>query len=166
MIKPVVRVCAATIIAIFAFGVAAETGAPPKPTAEALAAARKVARHDDFLAFVQMDAASKIGRIEHDLGDLTPAEKSRVEAIGKAKQAEGTARVVDKLAQVYATTFTADQLRSMADFLESPAGMAYAGRFMTTLPALGEGMKGFDFKREVLSQTCAELKKGCPEKSP
>jgi hypothetical protein len=50
----------------------------------------------------------------------------------------------------------------MAAFLETPAGEAYSKRLILVLPALGEGMKGFDFKREVLSQTCAEIKKGCP----
>lgn len=161
MFKPVGIFTALACVSL-ALGASAQSVAPPKPSAEALAAARRVAAHDDFLALIQMDAASKIQDIEHGVGDLTPAEKSKVEAIGKAKTAEGADRVIGVMTLVYANTFTVDQLNGMAAFLESPAGAAYAGRLMTTLPAVGEGMKGFDFKREVLKETCAQIKKGCP----
>jgi hypothetical protein len=144
-----------------ALEVSAQTAAPPL-SAETLALARRVAAHDDFLALVQTAGAAQIAGIEHGLGDLTAAEKAKVDDIGKAKLAEGQSRVIDKLTGVYAATFTPDELRAMAAFLETPAGGVYAGRLIKVLPALGEGMKGFDFKREVLKETCAEIKKGCP----
>jgi hypothetical protein len=142
--------------------VAGATAQTAAPSAATMALARQVAASDDFLALVQMDAGSKIQGVEHDLGDLTPAEKAKVEAIGKAKLAEGSARVVDKMAAIYATVFTPDELKTLAAFLGTPAGKVYAGRLIKVLPALGEGMKGFDFKREVLAETCAQIKKGCP----
>ncbi len=145
----------------FAFGVSAQTAAPP-PSAETLALARRVAAHDDFLALVQTAGAAQIAGIERGLGDLTVAEKAKVDDIGKAKLAQGQSRVIDKLAVVYAAAFTPEELRATAAFLETPAGGAYAGRLIKVLPALGEGMKGFDFKREVLTATCAQIKKGCP----
>jgi hypothetical protein len=144
--------------------VSAQTNAPA-PSAETLALARRVAAHDDFLGLVQTSGASQMAGIEQGLGDLTAAEKAKVEEIGKAKLAEGESRVIDKLAGMYAATFTPDQLRTTAAFLETPAGGAYAGRLIKVLPALGEGMKGFDFKREVLKETCAQIKKGCPAAS-
>lgn len=144
-----------------AFEVSAQTAAPP-PSAETLALARRVAAHDDFLALVQTAGAAQIAGIEHGLGDLTVAEKAKVDEIGKAKLAEGQGRVIDKLAVMYAATFTPDELRATAAFLETSAGSVYAGRLIKVLPALGEGMKGFDFKREVLTATCAQIKKGCP----
>jgi hypothetical protein len=151
---------AAMIWAGLAAGATAQTAATP--SAATMALARQVAASDDFLALVQMDAASKIQGVEHDLGNLTPDEKAKVEAIGKAKLAEGSARVVDKMSVIYAAAFTPDELKVLAAFLGTSAGKAYAGRLIKVLPALGEGMKGFDFKREVLAQTCVEIKKGCP----
>jgi hypothetical protein len=144
-----------------ALEVSAQTAAPP-PSAETLALARQVAAHDDFLALVQTAGTAEIAGIEKGLGDLTATEKAKVDEIGKAKLAEGQSRVIDKLAVVYAATFTPDQLRATAAFLETPAGGVYAGRLIKVLPGLGEGMKGFDFKREVLTATCAQIKKGCP----
>jgi len=167
MIRPVMM--AMVTWAGLAFGAAAQTSAPPpqpavspQPSAETMALARRVAAHDDFLALVQTAGAGQIAGIEHGLGDLTVAEKAKVDEIGKAKLAEGQSRVIDKLAVMYAATLTPEALRATATFLESPAGGAYAGRLIKVLPALGEGMKGFDFKREVLKETCAEIKKGCP----
>lgn len=146
---------------VFALDASAQTVASP-PSAETLALARRVAAHDDFLALVQMTGAAQVAGIEHSLGDLTASEKAKVDEIGKAKLAEGQNRVIDKLAGVYAATFTPQELRATAAFLETPTGTAFAARLIKVLPALGEGMKGFDFKREVLTQTCAEIKKGCP----
>ena len=143
---------------------AAET--PPPPSAATLALARQVAAGDDFLALVQLDAGSKIQSVERELGDLTPAEKAKVEAIGAAKLAEGSARVIDKMAVIYASVFTPDQLKTLAAFLATPAGKVYSGRLIKVLPGLGEGMKGFDFKREVLRDTCAQIQKGCPPPAP
>jgi hypothetical protein len=145
-------------------GLAVEVSAQtaPPPSAATLALARQVAARDDFLALVQVTGQAQTAGIERGLGDLTPAEKTKVEAIAAAKMAEGSARVVDKMSVIYAVTFTADELKSLAAFLKTPAGRAYSGRLIKVLPALGEGMKGFDFKREVLKETCAEIKKGCP----
>ncbi|HEV7158632.1 MAG TPA: DUF2059 domain-containing protein [Caulobacteraceae bacterium] len=131
------------------------------PSAATMALARRAAAGDDFLFLVQMKGGAEIGEIEKGLGTLAPDEKAKVDAIGKAKLAEGSARVIDRLAQAYAARFTPDQLASIAQFVETPAGKAYSARLLAVLPALGESMKGFDFKREVLKQTCAELKKGC-----
>lgn len=169
------RAIAGTLVwASFGLAALAQTSAPPAPPnaapppaappplAETLALARRVAVHDDFLALVQMTGAAQIQGIEHGLGELTPAEKSKVESIGAAKLAEGASRVVDKMALAYAAKLTPNELRAAATFLESPAGEAYSKRLLAVLPALGEGMKGFDFKREVLAETCAQIKKGCP----
>jgi hypothetical protein len=155
--------CALLAVACMALGLeaSAQTATPP-PSAETLALARRVAAHDDFLALVQTAGAAQIAGIEKSLGDLTAAEKAKVDDIGKAKLAEGQNRVIDKLTVVYAAAFTPDQLRATAAFLETPAGGVYAGRLIKVLPGLGEGMKGFDFKREVLTATCAQIKKGCP----
>jgi hypothetical protein len=139
----------------------AASPAAAAPSAATIALARRAAAGDDFLALVLMKGASEVGEIEQGLGTLTPDEKAKVDAIGKAKLAEGSARVVDKLAEAYAARFTPDQLKGIAEFVEAPTGKAYAARLLAVLPALGEGMKGFDFKREVLKETCAQIKKGC-----
>ena len=143
---------------------AAQTG--PPPSAQTMALARKVAAGDDFLALVQLTGQGQIAGIERELGDLTPAEKAKVDAIGVAKLAEASARVSDRMAVIYAATFTPDQLQALAGFLATPAGKAYAGRLIKVLPALGEGMKGFDFKRVVFQETCAQIRKGCPPPAP
>ncbi|MGH7023791.1 MAG: DUF2059 domain-containing protein [Caulobacteraceae bacterium] len=140
--------------------------AAPPPSAETLALARAVAAHDDFLNLIGTMGLKQIAGVEKGLGDLTPAEKAKVDAIGEAKLVEGQNRVIDKLAAVYASRFSEAELRSMAAFLESPAGKAYSGRLLTTLMTIGEGMKGFDFKREVLAETCAQIHKGCAAAAP
>ncbi len=145
----------------FAFGVSAQTAAPP-PSAETLALARRVAAHDDFLALFQMFGKPQIEGVERGLGELTPAEKAKTDAIGAAKLAEVTNRLVDSLAVVYAAKFTADELRDMGAFLQTPAGEAYSKRLIAVLPALGGSLKGVDFKSEMLKETCAQIKKGCP----
>jgi hypothetical protein len=155
---------AAMTLAGAAMGAAAQT--PPPPSAATLALARRVAASDDFLALVQVTGRAQTTGIERGLGDLTPDEKTKVEAIAAAKMAEGSSRVVDKMSVIYAATFTPDELISLAAFLETPAGKAYSERLIKVLPALGEGMKGFDFKAEVLKETCAQINKGCPAKIP
>lgn len=147
------------LAAVLAISLVSQAMAPASAAPGGLA--RDVAAHDDFLALVQIKGGQEIGEIEKGLGTLTPAETARVEAIGKAKLAEGSDRVIDKLAVVYAQRFTPAQLEAMAAFLKTEAGQAYSQRLITVLPALGEGMKGFDFKREVLKETCAQIKKGC-----
>lgn len=156
--------CKSALATLFWVGLAAGASAQTAaaPSAATMALARQVAASDDFLALVQVTGQAQIAGIERGLGDLTPAEKAKVEAISVAKMAEGSARVVDKMSAIYAAAFTPDELRRLAEFLSTPAGKAYAGRLIKILPALGEGMKGFDFKREVLAETCAEIKKGCP----
>jgi hypothetical protein len=118
MFKAAVGIALVTV-ASAAFGAAAQTSAPPPqpiagppPSAEAVAVARRVAAHDDFLALVQMTGTGQIAGIEHGLGDLMPAEKAKVEAIGAAKLAEGSSRVIDRLAVAYAAKFTAAELRA------------------------------------------------------
>jgi hypothetical protein len=156
---------AAALALVLAGGTAmAETASAP--SAATMALARQVAAGDDFLALVQLTAKGEIAGIERKLGDLTPDEKAKVEAIGAATMAKGMAQVVDKMSAMYAATFTPGQLKDLAAFLATPSGKAYAARLIKVLPALGEGMKGFDFKREVLKETCAQIQKGCPPPAP
>jgi hypothetical protein len=159
----------AVALAGLARGASAQTAAPapiakPAPSAESVTLARRVAAHDDFVAMFGSVGQSQLSGIEESLGALTPAEKLKADAIGKAKLAEGMSQVVDRLAVVYANAFSVADLKVMASFLETPAGEAYSGRLMKVLPGLGESMKGFDFKREVLAETCAQIGKGCPPK--
>ncbi|HEY2177639.1 MAG TPA: hypothetical protein VGH15_03590 [Caulobacteraceae bacterium] len=138
--------------------------AAPPPSPATLALARQVAEHDDFLGLIRTVGGAQIAGVEASLGPLTPAEKAKVESIGKAKLDQGLGRVVDKIAAVYAVTMSPADLRATAAFLTSPAGEVYSGRLIKVLPGLGESMKGFDFKREMLADTCAQLTKGCPSK--
>jgi hypothetical protein len=66
---------------------------------------------------------------------------------------------------IYAESMSPRELQATAAFLATSAGQAYSGRLFKILPGLGESMKGFDFKREVLAQTCAQVGKGCPGNS-
>jgi hypothetical protein len=144
-----------------AFGAHAQAGAPAAPSAETLAVARKVAARDDFLAMLRTAATKEAGEIEMGLGDLTPEQKTKVEAIAAAKVAGGMNRIADLLADAYAARFTPEELRGMDAFLESAAGQAYSQRLMALLPAL-TNLKGFDLKKDILTETCAEIGKGCP----
>lgn len=150
-----------TILAGLVLALSSAAAVADPPSAATMALARRAAAGDDFLFLVQMKGGAEVGEIEKSLGTLTPEEKAEVDAIGKAKLAEGSARVIDKLADAYAARFTPDQLGRIAAFVETPAGRAYSARLLAVLPALGESMKGFDFKREVLKETCAQIKKGC-----
>jgi hypothetical protein len=147
---------------------AAPAAAPaaPAPSQEAIALARRAAARDDFLVMIQSVAGAQVEGVEKGLGDLTPAEKIKVDEIGKRKMAEGVDRVVDKLATVYAKEFSLVDLRTIDTFLQTPAGKAYSERLLPTLTVVGEAMKGFDFKREVRAEACAEIKKGCEDAAP
>jgi hypothetical protein len=140
--------------------------AAPAPSPEAMALARKVAARDDFLVAIETISAGQIGDVEHGMGDLSAAEKDKVADIGRQKMAEGMGRVVEKLAAIYAQKFSVEDLRAIDAFLETPAGKAYSGRLAATLMAVGESMKGFDYKREVRAEACAEIKKGCEAEAP
>jgi hypothetical protein len=152
--------------------VAAPDSAPPAsatpatPSPEAMAMARRVAARDDFLVAVESVAGGQVAGVEKGMGDLTPDEKAKVDAIGKQKLAEGLGRVVEKLAVVYVQQFSLAQLRDIDAFLETPTGRAYSERLLPTLTVVGEAMKGFDFKREVRAQACTEIKKGCGDEAP
>lgn len=140
--------------------------AAPAPSAEAVALARKVAARDDFLVMIETIAGPQVGEVEHGMGDLTAAEKDKVDQIGKQKLAKGIDRVVDKLATFYAQKFSVEDLRAINAFLQTPAGTAYSERLMPTLMVVGESMKGFDFKKEVRAEACTEIKKGCADEMP
>lgn len=163
----------AAFLAALALG-AAQESAPPAaaapaaspPSPEAMALARRAAARDDFLVMIQSVAGGQIGEVQKGMGDLTPAEKAKVEEIGKRKMDEGIDRVVDRLAQVYAKEFSLEDLRAIDAFLQTPAGKAYSERLLPTLTVVGEAMKGFDFKREVRAQACTEIKKGCEDAAP
>ena len=161
----------AALFAALALSAAPADASPPAPTAaaapspEALALARKVAARDDFLVMIENVAGGQVGEVEKGMGDLTADEKIKVDQIGRQKLAEGIGRVVEKLAAVYAQKFSVADLRVIDAFLETPAGRAYSERLLPTLTAVGEAMKGFDFKRQVRAETCVEIKKGCEEAS-
>ncbi|HWD66440.1 MAG TPA: DUF2059 domain-containing protein [Caulobacteraceae bacterium] len=140
--------------------------AAPAPSPEAVALARRAAARDDFLVMIQSVAGGQVEGVEKGMGELTPAEKAKVDEIGKRKLDEGIDRVVDRLAVVYAKEFSLDDLRAIDAFLQTPAGKAYSERLLPTLTVVGEAMKGFDFKREVRAQACAEIKKGCEDGAP
>ncbi|HXV00067.1 MAG TPA: DUF2059 domain-containing protein [Caulobacteraceae bacterium] len=160
----------ATVLAVLCVAPSAFAQAPapapaaPPPSPATLALARKVAEHDDFLGLVRTVGGAQVAGVEASLGPLTPAEKVKVEAIAKSKLDEGLGRVVDKIAVIYAATMSSQDLQATASFLATPAGQAYSNRLFKVLPGLGESLKGFDFKREVLAQTCAQIGKGCPPK--
>jgi hypothetical protein len=154
-------ILAAVCLASSAVAQAPAIPAPPPPSPATLALARQVAEHDDFLNLVRTVGGAQITGVEASLGPLTPAEKLKVEAIAKAKLNQGLGQVVDKIAVVYAATMSAADLKATAAFLTSPAGQSYSSRLFKVLPGLGESMKGFDFKREVLADTCAQIGKGC-----
>ena len=141
---------------------AAPVARPAPPSAEAMELARTVAAHDDFLPLVTLSGTAQIKSVEKSLGPLTDAQKAKFSQIGEATMVEGENRVIDRLATDYATRFTTDDLRALATFLPTPAGRAWSGRLPGALPALGEAMKGWDFKRVLLAQVCAEMAKGCP----
>lgn len=138
----------------------------PAPSPEAMALARKVAARDDFLVMIDTVAAGQVGEVEKGMGDLKPDEKIKVDQIGRQKRDEGVARVVDTLAAVYAQKFSVADLRAIDAFLQTPAGKAYSERLLPTLMAVGESMKGFDFKREVRTEACTEIRKGCEDAAP
>lgn len=135
------------------------------PSPEVLTLARRIAARDDFLVMIESVAGGQISAVENGMGELTPDEKTKVDAIGKQKLAEGIDRVVGKLADAYARKFSEADLRTIDAFLETPAGHAYSERLLPTLMAVGEAMKGFDFKREVRTEACVEIKKGCEDSS-
>ncbi len=130
-----------------------------------MALARKVAARDDFLVMIESAAGGQVGEVEQGMGDLTAAEKAKVGDIAKAKLEEGINRVVEKLAVVYAQKFSEGDLRTIDAFLQTPAGRTYSERLLPTLTAVGEAMKGFDFKRQVRAEACLEIKKGCEDAS-
>jgi hypothetical protein len=139
--------------------------APAAPSAETMALARKVAARDDFFVMIQTAASAQVGQIETGLGDLTPEQKVKAEAIAKAKLADGMNRIVDLMAQAYAARFTQDQLRDIDAFLQTPTGAVYSQRLMSLLPTL-QNLKGFDLKKDTLAETCAQIGKGCPTQTP
>ena len=141
------------------------TPAPPatSPSPEAMALARRVAARDDFLVMIETAAGGQVGEVERGMGDLTAAEKAKVGDIAKAKLEEGINRVVEKLAVVYAQKFSEADLRTIDAFLQTPVGRTYSERLLPTLTAVGEAMKGFDFKRQVRTEACVEIKKGCED---
>lgn len=162
----------AALFAALALSAAPADASPPAPTAaaaapspEALALARKVAARDDMLVMIESVGGGQVAEVEKGMGDLTPAEKIKVEQIGRQKLAEGVDRAVEKMAVVYAQRFSVADLRTVDAFLQTPAGKAYSERLLPTLTAFGEAMKGFDFKRQVRAETCVEIKKGCEEAS-
>jgi hypothetical protein len=163
----------AVLFAALALGTAPASAPPPAaapaapaPSQEAMALARRAAARDDFLVMIQSVSGGQIAEVEKGMGDLSPAEKIKVDEIGKRKMAEGIDRVVDKLAAVYAKEFSLEDLRTIDAFLQTPAGKAYSERLLPTLTVVGEGMKGFDFKREVRAEACTEVKKGCEDAAP
>jgi hypothetical protein len=167
--KHVKSVVISLALAGLAGGALAQKAAPapsakPTPSAEAMALARRVAAHDDFVAMISFAGQAQVAGIEQSLGALTPAEKAKADAIGKATLAEGVNRVTDRLSVSYADAYSVADLKVIAAFLETPAGQAYSGRLMKVLPGLGESMKGFDFKREFLAQACTQISKGCAPK--
>ena len=146
-------------------GALPQTSPAAPPSAETMALARKVAARDDFFVMIETAASSQIGQIETGLGDLTPEQKVKAEAIAKAKLADGMNRIVDLMAEAYAARFTPDQLRAIDTFLQTPAGAAYSQRLISLLPTL-QNLKGFDLRKDTLAETCAQIGKGCPAKTP
>jgi hypothetical protein len=144
------------------------TGAPPPaaaapaPSPETRALARSVATGDDFLALVRFISIAQIAGVEAKIGPLTEAEKAKAGQIGEATLVEGENRVIDRLGDAYARHFSADELKAISAFLATPAGRAWSNRLPQILPGFGEAMKGFDFKRRMMAETCAQIHKGCP----
>jgi hypothetical protein len=140
---------------------AAASAAPaPLPAAQA-ALGRRLAELGDFNAMIGAMGHAEIEGMAANMPDLTDAERARLRQVGERVLASGRARILGALGDAYGRHFTADQLRAIIAFLESPAGRAYVGALPQLLPEIAAATQGVDLGRDVRAAFCRETGKLC-----
>lgn len=141
---------------------ALETPAPA-PSPAQLALGRRMAEAGDFNAIIGAMGHAQAEQIAREAPDLSDAERERLRATALRVLAEQRARLLDRLAPVYARVYPPDQLAAILAFLESPAGRAYTGGFLRLVPQIAAELEGVDFARDVRAAFCRETGKLCGE---
>jgi hypothetical protein len=132
----------------------------PLPAAQA-ALGRRLAELGDFNAIIGAMGHAEIEGMATEMPDLTDAERARLRQVGEGVLASGRARILALVGDIYGRHFTADQLRAIIAFLESPAGCAYVGALPQLLPQIAMAMQGVDLRRDVRAAFCRETGKLC-----
>jgi hypothetical protein len=140
----------------------APAAAAPAPLSPAQAAlGRRLAELGDFNAMIGAMGHAEIEGMAANTPDLTDAERARLRQVGERVLATGRARILDAVGNAYARHFSADQLRAIIAFLESPAGRAYVGALPQILPDIAAATQGIDLGRDVRAAFCRETGKLC-----
>jgi hypothetical protein len=141
--------------------VRAEPSGAHAPGAGQVALGRRLAAAGDFNAIVGAMGAAEVERVARETPDLSDAERARLREIGRATLAAARARLLDTVGAIYARHFTAQQLRTITAFHESPAGRAYTGALPRMLPEIAATMQGVDLAAEIRAAFCHETGKLC-----
>lgn len=153
-------IAAAAPAAAQAPGPAPVAAPAPLPAAQA-ALGRRLAELGDFNAIIGAMGDAEIEALAANTPDLTDAERARLRQVGEGVLAAGRARVLTAIGDAYGRHFTADQLRGIIAFLESPAGRAYIGALPQLLPEIAAATQGIDLGRDVRAAFCRETGKLC-----
>jgi hypothetical protein len=138
---------------------AAQAAAPPPAEAELLG--RRLAAKSGIATIAPLMIEKDVTELAGEAPDLSPTERARLLAIGRAEGKAGIDRLVAALGHAYAQRLSVADLRVLVAQSESPAATRWRGAepaaIMATMRALGE----IDLKKNVAAAFCRETGKLC-----
>jgi len=138
---------------------AAQMAAAPPVEAELLG--RRLAAKSGIATIAPLMIEKDLTELAGEAPDLSPAERARLLAIGRAEGQAGLGRLVAALGHAYAQRLSVADLRVLVAQSESPAAArrraAEPEAIMATMRALGE----LDLKKNVAAAFCRETGKLC-----
>lgn len=134
------------------------------PTAEQQQLGRELAQLGSVAAMLPAIELEQTDQLLDDHRELRTRERLALRRIAHRVAVEGMERLIAAEGRGYAERLSVEDLRAAVAFARSPAGR----RMHAAEPAVARttllAMRGYNYKREVMSALCADTGEGC--KSP
>jgi hypothetical protein len=131
------------------------------PTPEALSLGRQLAEQGALASLLPLIQAKETDELLAAHPQLSPEERSALEATAKRVFVAGRDRLMDATGRAYAERLSVDDLRTLVAFHNSGAARRFQAATPQAIAATMQSVGKLDFKGDVTAAFCKETGKLC-----
>ena len=146
-------------------GIAAIAGAA-RTAPSNLELARQLARSGTLARLLPLVGNKETEELVAANADLSPADQRHLRQVAGQTFEQGLSRLMDAEAHIYATRLSRGDMLTLIERNRDPVSARYQAVLPAAIGAAMGAMEGSDFKRDVLTNYCAQTHKKCPTTDP